>query len=433
MRRKIGYIFLSAAVLLLTACGQAAVAETTAPGRPAVVLDVVTSYGKDDGNRKNFENAVRSFEDSTGYRVWDRSSVSNEEWKTKVLTDFMTGSEPDVLFYFSNADAAPFINAGRVVSIEEIREQYPDYATNMRQSLIAQAQDGKHYAVPSTGYWEGMYVNKAVLEQCGISVPEPDYTWDAFLADCEAIKNQGYTPIACSLFEIPHYWFEFMVLNNGSVYNHLEVPEVDRDGNLKDSEAADKWIAALEDMKQLYDAGFFPANTLTATDGETTAMFAEGQAAFLLDGSWKLGYFMEYYPEKLDDYVVSFVPGKGNRKATETVGGISMGYFITRKAWENPAKREAAVQFVFHMTSEEVLSTFVTAEMTALNTDIEPTGLNVIQKSALDAFNQVTEITAAVQDSISGDAKRALFSTLSKVVTGAITPARAVETAMKLN
>lgn len=433
MKRKIGCLFLSAAVLLLTACGQTTVSETTAPTKQPAVLDVVTSYGGDDGNRKNFEKAVRSYEDSTGYRVWDRSSVSNEEWKTKVLTDFMTGSEPDVLFYFSNADAAPFINAGRVVSIEEIREQYPDYATNMRQSLIAEAQDGKHYAVPSTGYWEGLYVNKTVLEQCGIPVPGPDYTWDAFLTDCETIKNHGYTPIACSLFEIPHYWFEFMVLNNGSIYNHLEVPEVDRDGNLKDSEAADKWIAALEDMKQLYDAGFFPTNTLTATDGETTAMFAEGQAAFLLDGSWKMGYFTEYYPEMLDDYAVSFVPGKGKRQASETVGGISMGYFITRKAWEDPAKREAAVQFVFHMTSEEVLSTFVTTEMTALNTDIELTGLNVIQKSALDAFNQVTEITAAVQDTISGDAKRALFSNIPKVVTGMITPAKAVETAMKLN
>lgn len=42
-----------------------------------------------------------------------------------MLADFETGSEPDVLFFFTNADADPIINAGRVISIEDIREVYP--------------------------------------------------------------------------------------------------------------------------------------------------------------------------------------------------------------------------------------------------------------------------------------------------------------------
>ena len=29
---------------------------------------------------------------------------------------------------------------------------------------------------------------------------------------CETIKSKGYTPIACSLQEVPHYWFEFCIL-----------------------------------------------------------------------------------------------------------------------------------------------------------------------------------------------------------------------------
>ena len=114
-----------------------------------VTLNVVTSYGGDDGNRGNFEAAVKAFEASTGNKVNDGSATSNEEWKAKVLTDFETGSEPDVLFFFTNADAEPFISAGKVVSIEEIRAEYPDYATNMRDSMLAVAADGKQYAVPS--------------------------------------------------------------------------------------------------------------------------------------------------------------------------------------------------------------------------------------------------------------------------------------------
>ena len=237
---------LAALGLTLSACGKQIPAETlSAPADHKVVLDVVTSYGGDDGNRKHFERAVRDFEKESGYRIWDRSSVSNEEWKNKVLADFMTGSEPDVLFYFANADADPFINAGRVVSIEEIRELYPDYGTNINESVLITAQDGDHYALPSNGYWESLFVNKKVLEDCGIEIPDASYTWQQFLEDCALIKSRGYTPIACSLFEIPHYWFEFTVMNNGSVYNHLDKPHVDERGNLIYDEVANKWIAGL--------------------------------------------------------------------------------------------------------------------------------------------------------------------------------------------
>ena len=62
----------------------------------SVTLNVVTSYGGDDGNRKNFENAVKAYEESTGNKVNDGSATSNEEGKAKVLTDFETGSEPNL-------------------------------------------------------------------------------------------------------------------------------------------------------------------------------------------------------------------------------------------------------------------------------------------------------------------------------------------------
>ena len=369
----------------------------------------------------------------TGNRVWDRSSDSNEEWKNKVLADFMTGSEPDVLFYFTNADADPFIEADRVVSVEEIRQTYPDYAANIKDSMLPAAANGKRYAVPSTGYWESMLVNQRVLDACGVDLPGPNYTWAQFLKDCAVIKSMGYTPIACSLFEIPHYWFEFTVMNNGSVYNHLQKPQVDADGRLIMDETAEKWIAALEDIKTLYETGCFPENTLEATDRETVLQFAQGQAAFLLDGSWKVGYFEQNFPEHLGDYVVSFAPGKGNRLATDVVGGISMGYFITRKAWENPEKQEAAVQFVSHMTSDEVLSAFAGTEGTGIISGKIPSGSNALQQSAANAFNYVTQMSTAVQDTMSSDAKRDLFYNIQNVVTGRMTPAEAVESAMKLN
>ena len=440
MKKFLSLLLVLTMLLSFAACGSEKPAETTAPAETnaqaaeteaakadPVTLNVVTSYGGDDGNRGHYEDAVKSFEENTGNTVNDGSATSNEEWKAKILTDFETGSEPDVLFFFTNADAEPFVSANKVVSIEEIRAEYPEYAANMKDTMMAKAADGKNYAVPSSGFWENMFVNTTVLDAAGVAIPGPDYTWDQFLIDCQAIKDAGFTPIAASLFEVPHYWFEFAVMNNGTLANHLEVPAA------ADDAVGQKWAAALNDLKDLYEKGFFPANTLTATDAETVAMFGDGEAAFLIDGSWKVNHFNDNYADTLSDYAISYVPAKGERKASEAIGGISMGYFITRKAWDDPAKRAAAVEFVSHMTSDEVLSTFVTTEVTALVNGAKPAGLNELQQSAADANANVTGVVGAVQDTITPECKGDLFANVQKVVTGEMTAEEAVASAIALN
>ena len=222
-------------------------------------------------------------------------------------------------------------------------------------------------------------------------------------------------------------------MNNGSIDDQLAVPTLDADGKLVDDAVSAKWIAALDDIKDLYERGFFPKNTLTAGDAETVALFGEDEAAFLIDGSWKVGYFTENHGDNLDGYAVSYVPAKGERKATEAIGGISMGYFITRKAWDDPAKRDAAVEFVSQLTSDEVLSTFVTTEVTALVNGAKPSGLNALQQSAADANANITGVVGAVQDTITSEAKTDLFGNIQNVVTGKMTAHDAVESAIALN
>ena len=168
-----------------------------------------------------------------------------------------------VLFFFNGADANSFIEAGKVVSINDIRAEYPDYASNMNDDLIADSLvDGKKYAVPVNGFWEAMFVNTEILDAAGVAMPGADYTFDQFLADCQKIKDAGYTPIACALGNIPHYWWEYSIFNHTGVDKHLEVPAS------VDSEGGQAWVAGMEDIKTLYEAGCFPENTLSATDDE---------------------------------------------------------------------------------------------------------------------------------------------------------------------
>ena len=423
------------AVLLAGALALSGAMVVNAEG---VELNVTTTYAGEDGNAQNFKDAVAAWEEATGNTVNDASATSDETFKARVEMDFQTGADPDVLFFFNGADANSFIEAGKVVSIDTIREAYPDYASNMNDDLItASIVDGVKYAVPVNGFWEAMFVNTEVLEAAGVEVPGADYTWDAFLEDCQKIKDAGYAPIAAALGNIPHYWWEFAIFNNGNVTDHLNVPA--------SIEEADAWVAGMEDIKALYEAGYFPENTLSATDDETFAMFTEGKAAFLIDGSWKVGGIAgacqadpddasTLDTEKLDKFTVTYVPGKGDRKATDLIGGLSMGYYISAAAWEDEAKREAAVDFVSYMTSDEMVAKFAqhTASALANAPVVDETAFNSLQVKAMEMMSGVTSLTGAVQDLFNGECRVSTFDGMPQIVTGEVAAADAVAEGLEI-
>ncbi|MEG2435246.1 MAG: extracellular solute-binding protein [Ruthenibacterium sp.] len=424
-------VFLAVAMSasLLAGCGSkpaasatASGAASTAPAAKSVTLNVVTSYGGDDGNRQNYEAAYKAYEAATGNTVLDASETSNEEWKAKISTDFETGSEPDVLFYFNGVDSNKIVENNKVVSIDEIRAEFPDYAGNMKDEMLgASPVDGKNYSVPVNGYWEGLFVNKKVLADCGLEVPTAATTWDEFMEMCKTIAAKGYSPIACSLQEVPHYWFEYTVFNEGNLKNHTAVPAASTD------EAGMKWAKGLNTIKTMYEANCFPVNTLTAGDADTFQLMADNKAAFAIDGSWKLGWFADNAAD-INDFTVTYVPGKGERKTTDLVGGLSMGYYITRKAWDDPEKREAAVKFVQAMTTDEVVNTFGATAITALkNGTVAPADANVLVSDALALTKGATGIAAAAEDGLNSEARAALFADVKNVATGKTTAEAAID------
>lgn len=388
---------------------------------------VVTGYGDGDGNQVNFQSAYEAWELETGNIVVDNSGIVDEEWKASVIESFETDTQPDVLFYFVGSAADDLIENEDVVSIEEIREVYPDYGSNMKDILLpVSSYDGEQYTVPISGYWEGLYVNEVVLEAAGVEVPGADYTWDEFLEDCQKIQEAGYTPIAASLSQVPHYWFEFLVFNEGDIENHTDTPIS------IDDEVALKWAEGLDGFIELYDLGYFPSDTLTITDTEAVQMFLDGEAAFLIDGSWKVSYITEN-AEDIEDFTVTYVPGDNDRKATDIIGGLSMGYYITREAWEDEEKREVAVSFVMAMTTDEVVSSFGQTAVTALeNGVIISNDMNGLEVSAITMTAGATGVAEATQDGIQTTQSSALFASIPDIVLGNMTSLEAIESALGL-
>lgn len=424
---------------MMTGCGTKE--QQSSEPAEGTALSVTTTFAGEDGNAQNYKDAIEAFTAETGIAINDSSATSDETFKARIETDFQAGSEPDVLFFFTGADANSFIEEGKVVSVAEIRETYPDYAANMKDELLPTSLvDGEKYAIPVNGFWEAMFCNTAVLETAGVEVPGADYTWDAFKADCQKIKDAGFTPIAASLGEIPHYWWEFSIFNHTTPATHMEVPASVTEGN------GQAWVDGINDIKELYELGYFPQNTLSATDGETFSLFTSDKAAFLIDGSWKVGGIAAACQsdandastldaEKLEHFDVTYVPSNGGeRKTTDLIGGLSMGYYITRKAWDDEAKRDAAVKFVQYMTSDEMVPVFAQHTATALKAapQVDETQFNSLQIKALDMMAGVTSLTGAVQDIFNGECRVSTFDGMPNIVTGAVTAEDAVAEGLQL-
>ena len=68
-------------------------------GKP-VEITVVSSYDATDGNRDNFVNAYRAYEQKTGNAVKDLNAKSSEDWKADVRKSFRDGNNNSGMFSF---------------------------------------------------------------------------------------------------------------------------------------------------------------------------------------------------------------------------------------------------------------------------------------------------------------------------------------------
>ena len=193
------WLAVTAALLLTVLAGTG-----TADG--GVTLRTISCFAGLDGSAGEYVAILQQYESRTGNTVLDSSATSDEAWKTAILKDFAAGNEPDILFFFAaGADSAPILS--RVVSLEEINQAYPEM--NLKETEALRETDGKVYAVPVRGYWEGLYVHTDLFEQYDAPLPKD---WASLLEAVRIFRKNGIIPIAISLSDIPHYLAEMAVL-----------------------------------------------------------------------------------------------------------------------------------------------------------------------------------------------------------------------------
>lgn len=425
MRKRVFSMCLIAAMVtsMFAGCGMNGSVRDTAEeyDENPITLRTVSMFGGTDANKATYDGINQEFMEKYGYiTVEDTSQTSDEEWKGQVDADFTVGNEPDVIQFFTDATANNIIATDKLVSIEEIRKTYPDYAKDTEDSALAAAAntDGVERAVPTVGYWEGLYCNKDLFEQYHVDLPTD---WASMVKAIKTFKANGIVPIACSLNSVPHYWIEFFMLYSAGIEEYTTVPTTAPEG----------WIKGIELFKTLRDMGAFPEDTDTIDDDYAGQLFCDKQAAMRLDGSWFASKIQD-----TDNTVVIAFPGVPEQKAPAgtVVGGISSGFYITRKAWEDPEKRDAAVKFVMAHTCKESVQKYweATGAISRAAVEVTPVeGATPFAQSIAEYAQDLDEFVAPTDARIGG-AYKTLVAEIVRVSTGDMSAEDAINEALAL-
>lgn len=275
------------AALMLTACGSETGSGTkgqtsTSNGEYAGMGDGKTlvywcEWNESETQWNVYKDTIARFEADTGYKV------DVQHYGRDINTLYAPAIDAGQVFDIYDLNGT-VPKEGYTVDIDEYMEKYgvkedilPIYATY--QSNVSPAGDGHWYAVPSQPFFGGIFYNKAIFKEAGIT--SNPTTWAEFMDDCQKIKDAGYAPITVDDAYISGMWSYQMGVCLGGQAGTEELVGA----------FGDKWKDTQEIMnifQEMAEKGYF-ADTVggnqfpAAQNGE----FAMGTAAMYgWDGSW---------------------------------------------------------------------------------------------------------------------------------------------------
>ncbi|MEA5013584.1 MAG: sugar ABC transporter substrate-binding protein [Candidatus Limiplasma sp.] len=230
----------------------------------------------------------------------------DEYMGSKLTTAFAAGAGPDV-FFMSPGDFLKYANSGLAMDLnpyftQEIKDDF------LPSSLEAVTVDGKICAIPFEVELLGLYHNKDMLAEAGITPPA---TWDELIAATKALTKDK---IAGLLIEPNkgYYqnftWYPFLWQGGGNAV------DVENKQGTFNSQAA---VDALKLWGDLIQAGAPSKISIPGTFD--ISLLGTGQAAMQISGTWAIADLEKRYADQNIDVVPLPIPPGG--KAATCAGG----------------------------------------------------------------------------------------------------------------
>ncbi len=230
------------------------------------------------------------------------------DYNATLRTQLETGTGPDLFFVRSFATGRELFDAGYIASLKDLPGINDNFTEASRSPWAT--DEGEPYAVPIIAVSHGIYYNKDIFAANGIEVPT---TWEELMAASQTLLDAGVIPFANGTkdaWDINEVVMMQLIPSNiGGYEGRMAYLNGERCFNSEEMVASFQQIA---DMKPFLPAGFEATSYYDAEQ-----LFAQGQAAMMMDGSWSIGAFEKdatdfewgvFYPPALEgkDTYVTF-------------------------------------------------------------------------------------------------------------------------------
>lgn len=224
-------------------------------------------------------------------------------YMTKVDLALAGGESFDVISFPTRADYADRIRRGMLAQLDEFFEAEGKKVTDIY--YIDPTIDGKVYGVPWDVKYSFVMLNKQMLDEAGLPVPEPGWTWEDFRQYAKALtKGEGANKIYGSYFWfVPSYNYfgisnamgqdPFLTMDGKSNMLHPDLKE---------------WIHFVYNDMERTDGSLYPYIDAKTSNISYRDLFFQGKIGMLPIGTWmiqEVGSNVDKYPR---EWVTAFAP-----------------------------------------------------------------------------------------------------------------------------
>lgn len=211
------------------------------------------------------DDTISSFEAAhPGVKVVYQSGIRPEEYEEYIAQQILHDTIPDVMFLPSNMFSTLADN-GTLQNLHQMMEQDETFSTDVyyETSLMEGNLNDTFYALPYESVPNLMFVNKTLLEQEHIELPDNDWTWDDFYTICKAVTKDVDEDGVLDRFGYYGYTWEDAVYSNGAKIYEEESNAV-----------------TLDDERIIEATSFMRKLVSLHSEKVTSEMFDKGQVVF---------------------------------------------------------------------------------------------------------------------------------------------------------
>lgn len=247
--------------------------------------------------------------------------VATDNFDNVLNSQLQAGEGPDIIEV--GGQTKLLASAGYLLDLsdQEFIKKYTD------SGLQAYTVDGKIYAEPLQSWFEGIFYNKKIFEENGVSIPK---TWDEFIQLHKDLEAKGIKAQTMGAQSYEPMMKQSIGLVNNLFYSDSANMAFDEEFNEGKGKLAEAWLPAVEEWYKIIKEGCLNAEMLGLSYDQALDEFATEKAAMWQCGPWAVETILEKNPDI--EMGMFPIPGTNADETGWLVGGPGSAWAINAKS-----------------------------------------------------------------------------------------------------